>query len=604
MREFHFKSYGRRSEPAAAAGPESAAELDAERTAGPSALDAGADSIAESPAVEAPIAGGSVVAVVAREPDLPPLSRGASLRTQPAAGQMLVMFVLSIFVLLGVVAFVVDISWYWANSLKVQRAADAAALAGVVYLPGNVAGAITASKAAAAANGYTDGVGGVVVTPYQDNADDRRMDVNITAPVGTFFMRAFGINSIPSAKKAKAEFVLAVPMGSPQNYYGVDQLRRAVGATLPVTDATGVGTLTSQGAWGAIITKGGNHQNGDAYSPTWDDLRGAANADYDADGYPYEAVIPAGDSNGTVWIFDPSFCGVGPNASGGYYGTGDHWIAGTIPSPVSTYFTLYNENNTPYDWSDDTLMASSGTLFENQSQTDQSKSGGTYIYGTPQSTTVPDCSADPYHNKWWQMATGLAPGTYRLQISTTNQGNAAINASTNAENMWSLEATASGPTTPQVHGSGRMAVYNNLVSGLQTFYLAQIDPVNAGKTLEIDLFDPGDVSGNAYISILDPDGNAYTSATFSYTTDNQCTSACTGNNVTQIQTHSSSGSPYNNTWITILIPLPSSYGSVGLTPPGETQPGWWKIQYNVIGGNDTTTWRVLIRGNPVHLIVP
>jgi hypothetical protein len=148
-----------------------------------------------------------------------------------------------------------------------------------------------------------------------------------------------------------------------------------------------------------------------------------------------------------------------------------------------------------------------------------------------------------------------------------------------------------------------MAVYNNLVSGLQTFYLAQIDPVNAGKTLEIDLFDPGDVSGNAFISILDPDGNAYNTASFNYTADSQCTSTCSANNVTQIQTHGST-SPFNNSWITILIPLPSTYGAHGLTPPGETQPGWWKIQYNVIGGNDTTTWRVLIRGNPVHLIVP
>jgi hypothetical protein len=531
---------------------------------------------------------------------------GPSESREHARGQTLVVFVLSIFVLLGVVAIVVDISWYWANSLKVQRAADSAALAGVVYLPGNVPLAISTAKAAAAANGFTDGVNGVVVTPYQDNADDRRMDVDIQAPVGTFFARLFGINFMQSAKKAKAEFVLSVPMGSPQNYYGVDQLRRAVGTTLSVPDASGSGTLSAQGAWGAIITKGGDHGNGDAYSPTWDSGRAAANTDYDPDGYPYEVVIPPGDSNGTVWIFDPTFCALGSNASGSYYGTGDHWIGGTIPAPVSTYFSLYDENDTPYEWGDDTLVASSGSLFENEKGTDQSKSGGNYVYGTPQAVTPasPDCSTSIYHNKWWQLATGLLPGTYRLQISTTNQGNSAINASTNAENMWSIEARASGSTTPQVHGAGRMAVYNNLVSGLQTYYMAQIDPVHAGKTLEIDLFDPGDVAGDAYLRILTPNGNAYNYATFSYTADSQCSANCSGTNVTQIQTHSSSGNPFNNSWITILIPLPATYGSTGLTPPGETQAGWWKIEYNVTGGNDTTTWRVLIRGNPVHLIVP
>jgi hypothetical protein len=53
--------------------------------------------------------------------------------------------------------------------------------------------------------------------------------------------------------------------------------------------------------------------------------------------------------------------------------------------------------------------------------------------------------------------------------------------------------------------------------------------------------------------------------------------------------------------------LPSTYGSGGLTPPGESSAGWWKIDYKLGSGtvgNDTTTWRVGVRGNPVHLIVP
>ena len=65
-----------------------------------------------------------------------------------------------------------------------------------------------------------------------------------------------------------------------------------------------------------------------------------------------------------------------------------------------------------------------------------------------------------------------------------------------------------------------------------------------------------------------------------------------------------SGNHYDDYWLKIIIPLPVTYGATGLTPPGETQPGWWKIQYSVAGGNDTTTWQVNILGNPVHLIVP
>ena len=54
------------------------------------------------------------------------------------------------------------------------------------------------------------------------------------------------------------------------------------------------------------------------------------------------------------------------------------------------------------------------------------------------------------------------------------------------------------------------------------------------------------------------------------------------------------------------VDLPPTYGIVGLNPPGDatTEQGWWRVEYNVTGGNDTTTWGVSIRGNPVHLVLP
>jgi hypothetical protein len=120
--------------------------------------------------------------------------------------------------------------------------------------------------------------------------------------------------------------------------------------------------------------------------------------------------------------------------------------------------------------------------------------------------------------------------------------------------------------------------------------------------MEIKLFDPGDVGGNAYLRILSPDGNAYNYVNFTYTADNGRSSA-TPTNV--IQTASSaSGSYFQDALITIQIPIPSTYGSGGLTPAGVPGPGWWKIEYQVAGGNDTTSWQVDIQGNPVHLLVP
>jgi hypothetical protein len=56
---------------------------------------------------------------------------------------------------------------------------------------------------------------------------------------------------------------------------------------------------------------------------------------------------------------------------------------------------------------------------------------------------------------------------------------------------------------------------------------------------------------------------------------------------------------YNGCWLTITVAIPGDY-------MGD-QDGWWKIRYSMTGtgtSNDVTTWRVAIRGNPVHLIVP
>ena len=84
---------------------------------------------------------------------------------------------------------------------------------------------------------------------------------------------------------------------------------------------------------------------------------------------------------------------------------------------------------------------------------------------------------------------------------------------------------------------------------------------------------------------------------------------CSGTG-TYIKTAVGGRSSFDNSMITITIPLPDNYGSGGLTPPGvpgataADKAGWWKIYYDVTNANDTTTWMVNILGNPVHLKVP
>ena len=595
-------------------------------------------------------------------------------------GQVLVMFVGSLVVLFGILAVVIDVSWYWANVLRVQRAADSAALAGVVNLPGNVPGAGADARAEAVKNGYDDdNVGaddpGVVVTPAQDGSNPRRLNVRIQAQIPTYFMRIFGMNTIAADRNATAEFVLPVPMGSPLNYYGIGCLSTNPIGGLTEAACTTAGNsngpsgvpnattgstvrgggapsqLASQGFWGVAFTKGGDSRNGDAYLPTQISGPTIANPDYDPAGYGYTVEIPTGQT-GTVAVFDPGFCGM-PVLGSGRAGTGDEWttnMGGSNPASVTTYFNLFRDTlNTPFKLNDDTLVYASGALFENMRQVDESGAHGT---GSPQyasgsnGITRCDRASDAgyaYHMKWWTMPTGALPaGNYRLQVTSTNVvtgsgggtvvNDPTVNSTVGAANRFGIEVMASAGA-PRVYGGGRMASYANIQSGTQRFYLAQIDAVHAGKQLQIDLYDPGDVGGGAFLEVLSPDnsGNlpagtyAYQPTTFSYTSRSKSTGAVgpSETNVQCIQTNRASGPPpggapsgtclkvYDNTgsrfdgyWLTIVVPLPSNYGANGLTPSGETQPSWWKIQYRVAGGNDTTTWQVSITGNPVHLVVP
>ncbi len=154
----------------------------------------------------------------------PMTSSATTGRRHRPRGQVLVIFAGALFLLMMMAAIVIDVSWYWVNSLRVQRAADAAALAGAVMLPNDPSTAYTLARDEAKRNGYVPGAvagGNIVITPLQDGGNPRRLDVTISAPVGTFFMKVIGIPFINVTRTAKAEFTLPVPMGSPQNYYGV-----------------------------------------------------------------------------------------------------------------------------------------------------------------------------------------------------------------------------------------------------------------------------------------------------------------------------------------------------------------------------------------------
>jgi Flp pilus assembly protein TadG len=399
--------------------------------------------------------------------------------------------------------------------------------------------------------------------------------------------------------------------GTSSTTLNLDQLELRVGwkmttttttkEVLPVPDPATGSALDPQGFWGAMFTSGGYRENGDKYGPRYlgngtGQPQNSNSPTYDAGGYDYTIELPGG--NGDVRLFDPMFCATGDNGHGGSFGAGDHWTGGpatTGVAPVAISYTLYDTQETLLDTSDDAQVAT--VTYDPGSATMGDLSGA---FGTPTNSTAAnrqDCSANPAHNRWVVLKNGLPSATYRLNVNTSS---AAGNLNVGAENLFSIWAKSLG--NARVFGGGRMAAYTNLDGGLQKFYFAQIEKVHAGKTMAIHLFDPGEASGNAYLRILSPDGNIYHYQTFDWTSDDG--RAQTG--VSQIQTAVNGAAQFNNREITITIPLPATYGKDGLNPPGDVtdEEGWWLIEYNVNQGNDTTTWAVDIRGNPVHLVLP
>jgi hypothetical protein len=519
-------------------------------------------------------------------------------------GQTLVITALVMTILLGFAGLALDVAWYELNLVRIQRAADAAALAGVVYLPRDPTGAVNAAIAEATKNGYTNGTGGVTVVPQRDPINSSMLDVTIQAPVQTYVARLFGTATIQGSRTSAAEFVLPVPMGSPQDYYGIANLcRNSDTPTLcpAVPSATGIGTLAPQGFWGSVLTKGANRANGDAYS-TYYDPAPLLNTAFDPNGYSYIAEFPAGTVGGAVWIYDPIFCATGRRTTAPFQrlGMGDVWYNIAATRTVTTEFKLWSTNGTPYTTTDDRLVASDGGIFTNMDYVDRGPDYGgdtNYIFGYNGSSST-ECSTSPYHNAWWRLASGLGEGQYRLQVVTSSGST-----SQQAANNFGIQLTASVGTGARIYGQSRMSAYVNVGSSTALVYLAQVDAVHAGKTLEIRLFDPGDIT-NTTLRIKQPTASGYVDASFAFTATGSSGGAPTsGGPQTSLPTSNAVTNFYNNQWVTISVALPSSYRAA--TPPGETQPGWWKIEYTVgTSGQDVTTWEVTIRGNPVHLVVP
>ena len=485
-------------------------------------------------------------------------------------GYIMVTAALLIVPLLLMAGLSVDVGNWYSNASNLQKAADAAALAGVVWLP-DVPSATTYAKQAAKRNGYEDGVNGVTVSVQR--IGDRRLRVTITDPrVGSFFYQNFGGKKITLTRKGTAEYVLPVPLGSPDFHFGNDP-----------TDSS----YTQPNLWANIHGPRTDSTKGDAYAPACDgsdNCSTTTNSSYRPEGYLYSIDVPAATANFTLQVYDAGLYDRGSDES---VETGDRKY--TSSGSTTTVFTFYNMDSTELN-TDDNPVATS-TLCPS---------------GTPKQTLAEGAGSTTYKNKWVTICrnpAAIPAGRYLLRVQTTGNGSSA--------NRYAVKATTTSTAKVRISGYGDMSMFNNISAGSTSanvtanFYLAEVDPIHVGKTFRISMYDPGEVSktsnttGSGQIQVIAPNGSVATSCVG--TTQSTSSTFTSGSTLSPCQFNSAVGgsAKYNGEWVTLDIKIPTTYTCTMGTLPGC----WWKIRYVINGqANDTTTWAAQVIGDPVHLV--
>ena len=135
-------------------------------------------------------------------------------------GFVIVWMALMLLVLLAFCGFGIDVAHWWFVGQKEQRAADAAALAGSIYMPNDLPSAQAIALKVSAQNGYKNGVNATVTATQEPQPS--RIRVTVRTTITNFFAGLVGYNTQTITRDAVADFQGPVPMGSPTSKLGQD----------------------------------------------------------------------------------------------------------------------------------------------------------------------------------------------------------------------------------------------------------------------------------------------------------------------------------------------------------------------------------------------
>lgn len=543
--------------------------------------------------------------------------------------------------LLVFTAFAVDVgSWYY-QATRQQQAADAAALAAVVWMP-DVVKATAAAEEIAAANGFPafeqqrDAGGALVFDAGGDPVYDltkpyaqvtvepvsaQSVKVRIELEGEVYFGAVVMDNGPQIARRSVAEYILPVPMGNPSSAIGTGNEPNPAGVQNMWLAVNSFCAGRSQGdpfstryLTSSFYCPGSNwtyrQTSGSIVGPINQGVR-AQNPQYRPEGYYLIADMPAGSEafDWRVEVFDAGICDIANETQGRTHDGAP--LPATRVRGAALDMSLYAADDTPL------------------SDTDNITPGNrvaTTTFG------LDDCG--------WQPFTTIGSGADR--------GRWVINYRSLArDNEWGLNyfsvrlvptsgatagqtcATSSNTWCPSLSALDYLPIYApSTVKGTQVFapgvsvnfFLAEIDDVHAGKTLVLELFDPGEGMENLQITGPSP---TFTRYSFTYeTTDCAVAGVCNdlGAAMTDVAETANAncivsvidtvtpatgtfpcltvtGGVFNNRTVRMEIPIPGTYAC--------TTDCWWRIRYQPVTGvsaTDRTTWSAAIIGDPVRLV--
>lgn len=573
--------------------------------------------------------------------------------------------------ILGSAAIGIDMSnWYYAGQ-RLQVAADAAALAGSVYMPADFDAATSHARDVAKRNGFTHDPSNpnpalqVSVTP-EAASKASELRVTVTAKVRNFFGWAIGDGTQTISRTAVAEYRGPVLMGSPCNLFGNEPTGSVTSqkSTTPVVTRanfasaqSSVNCSTTPQLWANIAGKGADKVWGDRYSSSGcsggeTGCTGTTNDDYNPLGHFYKVTVREPVSAVSLEVFDPVMVDVTSSSQCDSTSLPNPWTTNN-PNPFTQQTgdaaARYSRGATAYCPGDQMYGGSAGSTTITTFAVREPSASGNPIMGavrtsctqqyrgwqpntTSYLTSRLNSSNGSYDvdlargfRQWSQLCSITNPtvGDYYIQVRTNlpsgTTSSTALNSSTSdtlswdGQNRFALRAVVTGTASNvTLAGYGAMSIYANSPSTDAQFYLSRVNEASAGMSMEIALFDAGDVSQAGQITVIPPTDATSGGAAFTLSTC-QGLGVVVGSAVspsTQVNcaltnvsstTDEQPGSPagYQGRMQTLRVAIPADYEC-----DEDSQFGcWFKIRLQYPGGaNDATTWSTDLVGQPVRLV--